>query len=37
MGLGGAEGRDDEGDVTNTQYKSNQNCHYESPHIINIC
>jgi hypothetical protein len=27
---------DDGGIVNNVQYKSNQNCHYESPHIINI-
>jgi hypothetical protein len=27
----GLRGRDDGGDVTNVQYKSNQNCHYESP------
>jgi hypothetical protein len=26
----GLRGRDDEGSVTNVQYKSNQNCHYES-------
>jgi hypothetical protein len=24
-------GRDDGGDITNVQYKSNQKCHYESP------
>jgi hypothetical protein len=33
--LGGVErglrGRDDGGNVNNVQYKSNQNCHYESP------
>jgi hypothetical protein len=29
--------RDYGGNVTNVQYKSDQNCHYESPlHIINI-
>jgi hypothetical protein len=27
----GLIGRDDGGDVTNIQYKPNQNCHYESP------
>jgi hypothetical protein len=27
----GAEGADNGGNVTNVQYKSNQNCHYESP------
>jgi hypothetical protein len=27
----GLRGRDDEGNVTNVQYKSNWNCHYESP------
>jgi hypothetical protein len=25
------KGRDDGGNVTNVQYKSNRNCHYESP------
>jgi hypothetical protein len=32
----GLKGRDEENDVTNVQYKSNRNCHYESAHIINI-
>jgi hypothetical protein len=27
----GVEGRDNGGSVNNVQYKSNQNCHYESP------
>jgi hypothetical protein len=27
----GLRGRDDGGNVTNVQYKSNQNCHYEPP------
>jgi hypothetical protein len=27
----GLRGRDDGGDVNNVQYKSNQNCHCESP------
>jgi hypothetical protein len=26
-------GRDDGGNVNNVQYKSNQNCHYESPPV----
>jgi hypothetical protein len=26
----GLRGRDDGGNVNNAQYKSNQNCHYES-------
>jgi hypothetical protein len=30
-GENGWRGRDDRGDVTNVQYKSNWNCHYESP------
>jgi hypothetical protein len=34
IALGGVgrrlRGRDDGDDVTNVQYKSNQNCHYES-------
>jgi hypothetical protein len=29
-------GRDDGGDVTNVQYKSNWNCHCESPHTMYI-
>jgi hypothetical protein len=32
----GLTGRDDGGDLTNVQYKPNLNCHYESPHIMNI-
>jgi hypothetical protein len=32
----GLRGRDDGGNVNNVQYKPNQNCHYESPHIMNI-
>jgi hypothetical protein len=36
-GIGrGLRGRDDGGNVNNVQYKSNQNCHYESPCIMNI-
>jgi hypothetical protein len=27
----GLSGRNDGGDVTNVQYRSNQKCHYESP------
>jgi hypothetical protein len=27
---GGLRGRDSGGDLTNAQYKSNQNCHYET-------
>jgi hypothetical protein len=29
-------GREDGGDLSNVLYKSNHNCHYESPHIRNI-
>jgi hypothetical protein len=32
----GLKGRDDGGNVNNVQFKSNQNCHYESPHIMNV-
>jgi hypothetical protein len=32
----GLRGRDSGGNANNVQYKSNQNYHYESPHIINI-
>jgi hypothetical protein len=35
VALGGAgrlRRRDDRGNVKNVQYKSNQNCHYESPY-----
>jgi hypothetical protein len=32
----GLEGRDDEDSVTNVQYKSDQNCHYESPLVQQI-
>jgi hypothetical protein len=32
----GLRERDDGGNVNNVQYKSNQNCHYKSLHIINI-
>jgi hypothetical protein len=28
--------RDDEGNVTNLQYKPIQNCYYESPHVMYI-
>jgi hypothetical protein len=35
-GREGAEGERRGGHVTNVQYKPNQNCHYESPHIKNI-
>jgi hypothetical protein len=28
----GLEGKEDRGDLTNIQYKPNQNCHYASPH-----
>jgi hypothetical protein len=31
----GLKGRDDGGNVTNVRCKSNQNYHYESPHIMN--
>jgi hypothetical protein len=30
-GVGGLKGRDEGGNVANVQYKSNGNCHYESP------
>jgi hypothetical protein len=30
----GLRGKDDGGNVNNVQHKSNQNCHYESPHIL---
>jgi hypothetical protein len=33
-GREGVEGRDNGGDVTNVQCKSNQNCHDESPPCI---
>jgi hypothetical protein len=29
-------GTDNEGNVTNVQYKPNWNCHYESPCLMNI-
>jgi hypothetical protein len=29
-------GRDTGNNVNNVQYKCNWNCHYESPHIMNI-
>jgi hypothetical protein len=32
----GLKERDGGGKVTNVQYKSNWNCHNESPHIMNI-
>jgi hypothetical protein len=36
-GLGrGLMGRDDGDNVNNTQYKTNWNFYYESPHIMNI-
>jgi hypothetical protein len=30
----GLRGRDDKGNATNVQYKSNWNCHYEAPPCI---
>jgi hypothetical protein len=32
----GLRGRDDGDNVNDVQYKTNQNCHYESPSIMNI-
>jgi hypothetical protein len=32
----GLKRREDGDDLTNVQYKPNQNCYYESPHIMNI-
>jgi hypothetical protein len=32
----GLRGRDNGGDLTKIQYKSNRNCQYESPCIMNI-
>jgi hypothetical protein len=32
----GLRGRDNGGNANNVQYKSNQNCHYEFPLIMNI-
>jgi hypothetical protein len=36
VGWGGLRGRDNVGNVNNVQYKSNQNCHYESS-LYNKC
>jgi hypothetical protein len=32
----GLRGRDNGGNVNSVQYRSNWNCHYESPHIMNV-
>jgi hypothetical protein len=34
--LRGLRGRDDVGNINNVQHESNQKCHYESPHIMNL-
>jgi hypothetical protein len=36
IALNGVGRRLRRGNVANVQYKSNWNCHYKSPHIINI-